>query len=83
MQFDVFYYYYPKRLGQVLFVDAPFIFKPIWQLAKPLLKSYASLVCTIYVFPFKHRLLLLVILSDYTMVNQMKQKNAFCWNMFD
>lgn len=42
--FDVFYYYYPKRLGQVLFVDAPFVFKPIWQLAKPLLKSYASLV---------------------------------------
>ncbi|KAL6181830.1 hypothetical protein ACLB2K_048479 [Fragaria x ananassa] len=42
--FDVLYYYYPRRLGQVLFVDAPFIFKPIWQLAKPLLKSYASLV---------------------------------------
>ncbi|KAM7273271.1 hypothetical protein ACFE04_027935 [Oxalis oulophora] len=42
--FDVFYYYYPKRLGQVLFVEAPFIFKPIWQLAKPLLKSYTSLV---------------------------------------
>ncbi|XP_027330846.1 uncharacterized protein LOC113846593 isoform X2 [Abrus precatorius] len=42
--FDVFYYYYPKRLGQVLFVDAPFVFKPIWQLVKPLLKSYASLV---------------------------------------
>ncbi|WVZ09130.1 hypothetical protein V8G54_013660, partial [Vigna mungo] len=42
--FDVFYYYYPKRLDQVLFVDAPFVFKPIWQLAKPLLKSYASLV---------------------------------------
>ncbi|XP_038685590.1 phosphatidylinositol transfer protein CSR1-like isoform X2 [Tripterygium wilfordii] len=42
--FDVFYYYYPKRLGDVLFVEAPFIFKPIWQLAKPLLKSYASLV---------------------------------------
>ncbi|XP_030458370.1 phosphatidylinositol transfer protein CSR1 [Syzygium oleosum] len=42
--FHVFYYYYPKRLGQVLFVDAPFVFKPIWQLAKPLLKSYASLV---------------------------------------
>ncbi|KAK6920666.1 CRAL-TRIO lipid binding domain [Dillenia turbinata] len=42
--FDVFYYYYPKRLDQVLFVDAPFIFKPVWQLAKPLLKSYASLV---------------------------------------
>ncbi|XP_073144688.1 uncharacterized protein [Henckelia pumila] len=42
--FDTFYCYYPKRLGQVLFVDAPFIFKPFWQLIKPLLKSYASLV---------------------------------------
>lgn len=42
--FDVFYYYYPKRLSEVLFVEAPFVFKPIWQLAKPLLKSYASLV---------------------------------------
>lgn len=42
--FDMFYNYYPRRLGQVLFVDAPFVFKPIWQLAKPLLKSYASLV---------------------------------------
>lgn len=41
--FDVFYYYYPGRLSQVLFVDAPFVFKPIWQLVKPLLKSYASL----------------------------------------
>ncbi|XP_010936582.1 uncharacterized protein [Elaeis guineensis] len=41
---DVFYYYYPKRLGQVLFVDAPFVFLPIWQLVKPLLKSYAFLV---------------------------------------
>jgi hypothetical protein len=41
--FDVFYYYYPKRLGQVLFVEAPFIFKPIWQIAKPLIRSYASL----------------------------------------
>ncbi|KAL5538357.1 hypothetical protein UlMin_044536 [Ulmus minor] len=42
--FDVFYYYYPKHLGQVLFVDAPFVFKPIWQMVKPLVKSYASLV---------------------------------------
>ncbi|KAI3454460.1 hypothetical protein Pfo_011123 [Paulownia fortunei] len=42
--FDAFYYYYPRRLGEVLFVDAPFIFKPVWQLIKPLLKSYASLV---------------------------------------
>ncbi|KAL3824865.1 hypothetical protein ACJIZ3_020894 [Penstemon smallii] len=42
--FDAFYYYYPRRLSQVLFVDAPFIFNPLWQLVKPLLKSYASLV---------------------------------------
>ncbi|KAL2459531.1 Sec14p-like phosphatidylinositol transfer family protein [Forsythia ovata] len=42
--FDVFYYYYPRRLGEVLFVEAPFVFKPVWQLAKPLVKSYASLV---------------------------------------
>ncbi|KAK8916228.1 hypothetical protein KSP39_PZI022485 [Platanthera zijinensis] len=41
---DAFYCYYPKRLGQVLLVDAPFVFQPIWQLLKPLLKSYASLV---------------------------------------
>ncbi|CAA2934243.1 Hypothetical predicted protein [Olea europaea subsp. europaea] len=42
--FDAFYYYYPRRLCEVLFVEAPFVFKPVWQLAKPLLKSYASLV---------------------------------------
>ncbi|KAG6512516.1 hypothetical protein ZIOFF_030637 [Zingiber officinale] len=42
-QIDVFYYYYPKRLGQVLFVNAPLVFRPVWQLMKPLLKSYASL----------------------------------------
>ncbi|KAJ4961167.1 hypothetical protein NE237_021077 [Protea cynaroides] len=41
---NVFYYYYPKRLGEVLFVDAPFVFQPLWQLVKPLIKSYASLV---------------------------------------
>ncbi|XP_060204607.1 CRAL-TRIO domain-containing protein C365.01 [Lycium barbarum] len=41
--FDVFYYYYPRRLGQVLFVEAPFVFKPLWQLVKPMLKQYASL----------------------------------------
>ncbi|MFS8001531.1 putative CRAL-TRIO lipid binding domain-containing protein [Helianthus anomalus] len=43
-KFDVLCYYYPSRLGQVLFVEAPFVFQPIWQLAKPLVKSYASLV---------------------------------------
>ncbi|KAG2635057.1 hypothetical protein PVAP13_2NG313200 [Panicum virgatum] len=31
-------------LGQVLFVDAPFVFQPMWQVVKPLLRSYASLV---------------------------------------
>ncbi|KAF6136955.1 hypothetical protein GIB67_030719 [Kingdonia uniflora] len=41
--FDAFYYYYPKRLEQFLFVDAPFVFLPLWQLVKPLLRSYASL----------------------------------------
>eukprot|EP01018_Ginkgo_biloba_P019263 Gb_36493 [translate_table: standard] len=41
---DVFYDYYPKRIGQVLFVDAPFIFQPGWNLVKPWLKSYANLV---------------------------------------
>ncbi|XP_020578845.1 phosphatidylinositol transfer protein CSR1 isoform X2 [Phalaenopsis equestris] len=41
---DALYYYYPKRLGQVLLVDAPFVFQSIWQLLKPLMKSYASLV---------------------------------------
>ncbi|XP_002986250.2 phosphatidylinositol transfer protein CSR1 [Selaginella moellendorffii] len=45
---DVFYSYYPRRLAEVLFVDAPFVFQPVWMLVKPLLKSYASLVrfCT-------------------------------------
>ncbi|CAI7857996.1 unnamed protein product, partial [Closterium sp. NIES-53] len=40
---DVFFNYYPKRLNQVLFVDAPFIFQPGWKVMKPLLKSYANL----------------------------------------
>ncbi|EPS59177.1 sec14p-like phosphatidylinositol transfer family protein, partial [Genlisea aurea] len=41
--FEAFYCYYPRRLGEVLFVDAPFIFKPFWSLIKPLTGSYASL----------------------------------------
>jgi hypothetical protein len=44
LQFEVFYCYYPKRLSQVLFVDAPFMFKQFWRLVKPMLKSYASQV---------------------------------------
>jgi len=56
LQFDVFYYYYPSRLDEVLFVDAPFIFQPIWQFTKPLVKQYASLVTSIpYCYVFMHR----------------------------
>ncbi|KAG0616232.1 hypothetical protein M758_5G100300 [Ceratodon purpureus] len=41
---DMFFKYYPKRLGQVLFVDAPFIFQPGWSMIKPLVGKYAALV---------------------------------------
>lgn len=41
---DVFFNYYPKRMGQVLFVDAPYIFQPGWNMVRPWLKSYANLV---------------------------------------
>jgi len=44
MQVDMFFVYYPKRLGQVLMVDAPWIFRPPWRLIKPLLRKYAALV---------------------------------------
>ncbi|KAK9815632.1 hypothetical protein WJX72_007170 [[Myrmecia] bisecta] len=41
---DIFFTYYPKRLGQVLFVDAPWMFQPGWEMVKPWLKKYAALV---------------------------------------
>lgn len=41
---DIFFTYYPKRLGQVLFVDAPWIFQPGWEIVKPWLKKYSALV---------------------------------------
>jgi len=44
MQVEMFFVYYPKRLGQVLMVDAPWIFQPPWRLIKPLLRKYAALV---------------------------------------
>ena len=44
LKVDMFFSYYPKRLGQVLMVDAPWIFQPPWQVIKPLLKKYATLV---------------------------------------
>ena len=44
VQVKMFFVYYPKRLGQVLMVDAPWVFQPPWQLIKPLLRKYAALV---------------------------------------
>ncbi len=44
MQVEVFFTYYPKRLGQVLFVQAPWVFRPGWVMVKPLLRKYAKLV---------------------------------------
>ena len=41
---DVFFNFYPRRLGRVLFVDAPLIFQPPWQVIKPLLGKYSRLV---------------------------------------
>ena len=41
---DLFFVYHPKRLGQSLLVDAPWVFKPVWQFVKPLLRKYAALV---------------------------------------
>ncbi len=41
---DIFFTYYPKRLGQVLMVDAPWLFQPGWKLVKPWLRKYAALV---------------------------------------
>ena len=44
LQVDAFFSYYPKRLGQVLFVDAPWGFNAGWSVVKPWLKKYAALV---------------------------------------
>lgn len=43
----------------MLFVDAPFVFKPMWQLVRPLLKSYASLVCCNYIITYMHFFMLI------------------------
>lgn len=40
LMFDI----YPKRIGQVLLVDAPLVFKPVWAVVRPLLGKYAALV---------------------------------------
>jgi CRAL/TRIO domain len=41
---DVFFTFYPKRLSQVLFVDAPWIFMASWNVFKTWLSKYQALV---------------------------------------
>lgn len=41
---DCFFKFYPKRMNELLLVDAPFMFRPTWQLIKPVLGKYAALV---------------------------------------
>ncbi|KAF5839314.1 CRAL-TRIO domain-containing protein [Dunaliella salina] len=41
---DLFFEIHPKRVGQVLFVDAPWAFKPAWAIIQPLMRKYAALV---------------------------------------
>jgi len=36
--------YFPKRVSQVLLVDAPFVFRPVWVVVKPMLGKYSGLV---------------------------------------
>eukprot|EP00238_Polyblepharides_amylifera_P012453 CAMPEP_0196583192 /NCGR_PEP_ID=MMETSP1081-20130531/42482_1 /TAXON_ID=36882 /ORGANISM="Pyramimonas amylifera, Strain CCMP720" /LENGTH=201 /DNA_ID=CAMNT_0041904003 /DNA_START=310 /DNA_END=915 /DNA_ORIENTATION=- len=40
----VMFQYFPKRISQVLLVEPPFVFAPLWQAVKPLLGKYSSLV---------------------------------------
>lgn len=44
MQVDAFFEYYPRRVGQVLMVEAPWVFTPAWEVIKPLLRKYKALV---------------------------------------
>lgn len=44
VQVEAFFEYYPRRVGQVLFVDAPWVFQPAWAVIKPLMRKYAALV---------------------------------------
>eukprot|EP00877_Chromochloris_zofingiensis_P000680 jgi/Chrzof1/10612/Cz05g05060.t1_CPSFL1 len=41
---EAFFDYYPRRVGQVLLVDAPWVFRPPWEAIKPLMRKYAALV---------------------------------------
>ncbi|PNH12969.1 CRAL-TRIO domain-containing protein C3H8.02 [Tetrabaena socialis] len=40
---EAFFEFYPRRVGQVLFVDAPWVFFPAWEVIKPLMRKYAAL----------------------------------------
>ncbi|KXZ47547.1 hypothetical protein GPECTOR_34g706 [Gonium pectorale] len=41
---EAFFEYYPRRVGQVLFVEAPWVFFPAWEVIKPLMRKYSALV---------------------------------------
>lgn len=41
---QAFFFYYPRRAGEVLMVDAPWAFMPPYELMKPLLGKYAQLI---------------------------------------
>jgi len=41
---EAFFEYYPRRVAQVLLVDAPWVFQPAWAVIKPLMRKYAALV---------------------------------------
>jgi len=41
---EAFFVHYPKRVGQVLLVDAPWVFAPAWEVIRPLMRKYAALV---------------------------------------
>jgi hypothetical protein len=41
---DAFFTYYPKRVSQILFVEAPWVFGPLYEVIKPWLRKYAALV---------------------------------------
>jgi hypothetical protein len=41
---EAFFFYYPKRAGEVLMVDAPWAFMPPYEMMKPMLGKYAELM---------------------------------------
>jgi len=40
---DLLYLHYPRRVGQVLLVGAPSVFRPVWAVVRPWLRSYGRL----------------------------------------